>query len=223
MNFISTLGLFLKKEWWLNWASITHFVMPFLFCATVTTLLSLLVDGPLMPDRLISFLWLSLLFAGVLRFVKGSDPENESQVYVLYRLNPRCGVPFYLAKLFFNFAYICVLFFVSFGLLILFHPIVGSGALLLKIGPVFLLWITGFCLLGTLFSNMLLGYEKRDATLALLLYPFLMPAMVALIKAFSYGIHGELILIESSWLYFLAIFDGIFFLMALYTQEYLFE
>ncbi|EKD41762.1 MAG: hypothetical protein ACD_73C00543G0004, partial [uncultured bacterium] len=98
MKFLKTTMWFFKKEWWLWWASPTHFLMPFLFSAIVVTLMGLLWEPPVSHQKLIASIWLTLLFGGVLRFIKGSDPENESQIFLLYRLSSKVAVPFFVSK-----------------------------------------------------------------------------------------------------------------------------
>jgi ABC-type transport system involved in cytochrome c biogenesis permease component len=122
-----------------------------------------------------------------------------------------------------NLAYLLLLLSISLFLFALFHPIYKLGFLFGLMWLPFALWLIGFCILGTVFSGMLLGYEKRDASLSLLLYPFMMPATIAWLKCFELSREGYLISVDINWVYFLALFDGIYLMLALYVQEELFE
>lgn len=222
------LRILLKKEWWLWWASPVHFVMPFLFTLIVMTIFGIMWQSPVTHELIICSVFINLLFAGVLRFIKGSDPENEASLFLYYRMVPRVALPILFSKLIMNYVYLLALFVLSFVILSFYLPVsdlpAGAGIkLFLDLCAPFGLWLFGFCLLGTVFSGMLLGYEKRDSTLSLLLYPFVLPIIIALLKGFHFSAEGQVIDFDNSWLYFLALFDGIYLFLCLYVQEVLFE
>jgi ABC-type transport system involved in cytochrome c biogenesis permease component len=78
----------------------------------------------------------------------------------------------------------------------------------------------GFCAVGTLFAAMLVRARSRDVLLPILLYPIIIPVIIA-------GVRGTAALLESTpdeptaimWLGILAAFDVVFLTLALWTFE----
>jgi heme exporter protein B len=78
----------------------------------------------------------------------------------------------------------------------------------------------GFAAVGTLFAAMLIRARSRDVLLPVLLYPVIVPVMIA-------GVRGTAALLEPTidqgivqfWLALLVLFDAVFVTLALWTFE----
>ena len=79
---------------------------------------------------------------------------------------------------------------------------------------------TGFAAVGTLFAAMLIRARSRDVLLPVLLYPVIVPVMIA-------GVRGTAALLQTEvdtsilgfWLALLTTFDVVFVTLALWTFE----
>jgi ABC-type transport system involved in cytochrome c biogenesis permease component len=78
----------------------------------------------------------------------------------------------------------------------------------------------GFCAVGTLFAAMLVRARSRDVLLPILLYPIIIPVIIA-------GVRGTSALLSSPpdeptaimWIGILAAFDTVFVTLSLWTFE----
>jgi ABC-type transport system involved in cytochrome c biogenesis permease component len=87
----------------------------------------------------------------------------------------------------------------------------GLLALALALGAI------GFAVVGTVFAAMLLRVRSRDVLLPVVLYPVLVPMIMAGTKATAAILVGD----PEAWFWtrFLAIYDGAFLVVSLWTFE----
>ena len=164
-------------------------------------------------------LWIAILFAATLALGRGFERERQSETLRALLLAPVPRPAIYVGKLL--------------GIVAL---LVGIEAVLLPL-VAFLFtarlfahpfWLAGIVLtctvglasVGTLFAAMLVRARSRDMLLPVLLYPIVVPVIIA-------GVQGTAALLQPTveialvrfWLLLLVTFDVVFVVLALWTFE----
>ena len=152
------------------------------FLAIVVVLIfsfAFVVEGARPPAPVVSgILWIALVVSGTVGLARAFDREREGEAIRSLLLTPAPRAAIYLGKLAATAALMAitqtvltllagVLFSTSFG------AVAGQVALLLALG------IIGFAAAGCVFSAALLRARGRDALLATLLYPIIVPIVIA--------------------------------------------
>lgn len=156
-----------------------------------------------------ALLWLAFLFTGTLGLAQLFQAEREHHCFDALLLSPLDRGALFLAKAGFNLilmvlveAVVIPLFWILFNL--------RSWNLLPQIFLVTLLGTIGFCALGTLMSAVTLRARAREILLPLVLFPFMIPVILATIRLmeeiFRSGQIGDAV----PWLRLLLGFDVIF-------------
>jgi heme exporter protein B len=164
-------------------------------------------------------LWIAVLFAGTLALGRTFERERQAETLRALLLSPMPRPAIYVGKLL--------------GIVAL---LVGTELVLVPL-VVFLFsarlfdhpfWLTGIVLgatigiaaVGTLFAAMLVRARSRDVLLPVLLYPVVVPVIIA-------GVQGTTALLQPTfdaavarfWLLLLVTFDVVFVVLALWTFE----
>ena len=154
-------------------------------------------------------LWLALIFTGTLGLGQLFQAERENRCLEALLLSPMDRGALYLAKVLFNLLLMVLVELVVFPLFgVLFNldfwPLLPSLFLVAILGAI------GFCVLGTLFAAMTLRARARELLLPLILFPLMIPVILATIRAMEVilrtGAFGEAL----PWLRLLIGFDVIF-------------
>ncbi len=155
-------------------------------------------------------LWVSLLFSGTLALGRTFQDEKDSGCLRALAMIPGTTVSLFASKFTLN-----LLLLVFFECLLL--PLLGlafnvpwatilSPELLASLG----MGTVGFAALGTLLSAMLVHHKMREVMLPLLLYPLLIPLVIAGVKSTTLLYHGEEYENAISWLRAMAVMDVMF-------------
>jgi heme exporter protein B len=96
----------------------------------------------------------------------------------------------------------------------LFHPLL---LLIVVLGTL------GFAGVGTLFSAMAVHTRAREVMLPVLLFPVVVPAMIAAVKATGGILDGHLFSEIAHWVRLLAVFDVVFLAISFMTFGYVVE
>lgn len=167
-------------------------------------------------------LWLTVLFAGVLSFNRSYQLELESGALETLLLYPGERQSLFLGKLLANLAFVLLV-----ELILVPMAAVLYGLPLLQPLPgllgVLLLGTIGFVTLGTFYAAMASRTRAREVLLPLLLFPMLVPLLVAAVEATRALLAGDPMGDSGSWIQLLVLFDGIFFIAALLTFEHVVE
>jgi heme exporter protein B len=86
-----------------------------------------------------------------------------------------------------------------------------------------LLGTVGFVTLGTFYAAMASRSRAREVLLPLLLFPMLVPLLIASAEATSALLNGDTMGNSGSWIRLLAAFDVIFIAASVWTFEYIIE
>jgi heme exporter protein B len=172
-------------------------------------------------DVLAGFLWVTVLFAGLVAFARTFENEREASAMDPLLLVPLDRSGLFLAKALANLVYITtVQIFVVPTFLLLFQVQVGSGwpALLLVI----FLADLGFVTVGTLFAALAAQTTSRELMLPILALPMLVPVFIAAVELCSDLFAGQGFgqIAERGWFGILIGFDAIFAIVAALTFEF---
>jgi heme exporter protein CcmB len=177
-------------------------------------------EGSPVGDVATGILWIAVAFSGTLGLSRAFDCEREHDTMRGLLLAP---VP--RAAIFMGKAVGIVVFMVVTEAVVV--PLVGVlfRAELLARRPldlvvVLLLATVGFAVVGSVFAAMLLRSRSRDVLLPVVLYPVLVPLLIAGTKATAALLETTPDLeVYSYWLRFLLVYDAIFAVVALWVFE----
>lgn len=151
-------------------------------------------------------LWVAFAFTGVLGLGRSFIREKDQGCLDGLLLCPIDRSVIYMGKALVNFAFISIVELVilplAFGLFNLRFPV----ALL----PIVFLGTVGFASVGTLFSAISVHGRGREALLPVLIFPIVIPALIAAVRLTGGLIDGQPWPEMSHWLSFLVAFDVIF-------------
>jgi heme exporter protein B len=180
----------------------------------------------LAPDTIFemapALLWLAFLFTGTLGLAQLFQSERENHCLDALLLAPLDRGAMFLAKTCFNLLLMLAvelvvipLFWVLFAL-----PLWN---LLPQLFLVTLLGTVGFCSLGTLLSAMTLRARARELLLPLVLFPLMIPVLLATIRLMENILRGGGLGDAAPWLRLLLGFDVIFLTLGVLVFDWVIE
>ncbi|HTM19682.1 MAG TPA: heme exporter protein CcmB [Kofleriaceae bacterium] len=189
------------------------------FAAMVVLLFSFafIKGDEVVADVAPGILWVSIAFAGTLGLSRGFDRERESDTMRGLLLAPASRTAIFLGKA------LAILFYMMLVEIV----VVPLVAFLFEV-PLFdyplalvatlVAGSFGFAAVGTVFAAMLLRSRSRDVLLPVVLYPILVPLLIACTRSTASLLEGDL---ESVWylLQFIGLFDGVFVVVSLWVFE----
>ena len=163
------------------------------------------------------FIWVAVLFAGTLGLSRVFDRERESGTMRGLLLSPMPRSAIFLGKALAIAAMVLMVELIVVPMVAFFFE-AELFTEPLKLLLILTLGTLGFAIVGAVFAAMLLKSRSRDVLLPVVLYPILVPLFIAAIKATSAMMEGAT---GDSWFWiqFLAVYDTIFIIAALWTFE----
>jgi heme exporter protein B len=167
-------------------------------------------------------LWLSILFSGVLVFSRSYQVELEGGALDALLLYPGDRRSLFLGKLVANLALVLLVQLLLLPLTAVFYhlPVLRPFP---GLAGVFLLGSFGFVTLGTFYAALSSRVRAREVLLPLLLFPMLVPLLLAAIEATGALLAGDPMGMAGRWIRLLAAFDVVFFVAALLAFEFVIE
>jgi heme exporter protein B len=167
-------------------------------------------------------LWLTVLFSGILVFNRSYQVELEGGALDALLLYPGDRKAIFLGKLVANLAFVLLVEALLLPLAAIFYhlPILDPFP---GLGGVLLLGTFGFVTLGTFYAAVSSRVRAREVLLPLLLFPMLIPLLVACVEATALLLNGDPMGDAGAWIRLLIVFDVIFFVAALFAFEYVIE
>lgn len=167
-------------------------------------------------------LWLAFIFTGTLGLAQLYQAERENHCLEALLLSPVDRGALYLAKVSFNLLLMLPVEMVVFPLFwMLFN--LEAWNLLPPLFLVALLGTIGFCAIGTLFSAVTLKARARELLLPLVIFPLMIPVILATIRAMEIVLRTGGFAEASSWLRLLIGFDVIFLTAGFLIFEWVIE
>lgn len=167
-------------------------------------------------------LWLTILFSGVLAFNRSYQLELEGEALETLLLYPGGRWPIFLGKLVANLAFVFMVELVVVPMSAVLYD-VSIWRVLPQLLAVLALGTVGFVTLGTFYAAMASRVRAREVLLPLLLFPMLVPLLVASVGASTALLAGNAMHDAGSWIRVLVAFDAIFFVAAMLAFEYVIE
>lgn len=180
----------------------------------------------LAPDQIIgmtpAMLWLAFLFTGTLGLTQLFQAERENHCLDALLLSPLDRGALFLAKTGFNLVLMILVELIVIPLFwILFN--LPSWNLLPQIFLVTLLGTIGFCVLGTLMSAITLRARARELLLPLVLFPLMIPVILATIRCLEEVLRSGQFGDAAPWLRMLLGFDVIFLTVGVLIFDWVIE
>jgi len=166
--------------------------------------------------------WLTVLFSGVLSFNRSFQMELDGGALDVLLMYPGRRWPLFVGKLAANLGFVLLVEVIVLPLAaILYHvplfsPFTGMAGVLL-------LGTLGFVTLGTFYAAMASRVRAREVLLPLLLFPMLVPLLIAAVGASKAVLGGDPMGDAAAWLRMLVAFDVIFLTGAVLVFEYVIE
>jgi heme exporter protein B len=179
-------------------------------------------DAQAMRDAAAGVLWLAALFAAVLAFNRSYQVELESGALEQLLLYPGARWTIYSGKLLANLAFVglMLVIVVLVGIVLFSVTIPSTWPALLG---VLALGAIGICTLGTFYASMSSRSRAREVLLPLLLFPMLVPALLAAMQASKALLNGDIMHEAGAWTKLLVAYDIIFLIATHLAFEHVIE
>ena len=199
----------LRKELLLQWRTRAQAIAVFVFGATALLLFSFAI-GPSGALRQYAggFLWLGLLLSSTLTLSDSFHAEMENRALEGLLLLPVSPRVVYYGKALANTIQL-----VALGIALVPVMVVLYDAGTTRIATIFVIIILGSAGIsapGTLYSAMTSQARAKQTLLPLLLFPLIVPVLLASVKATSLAILGDPMEQGRSWMALLIAFNGIY-------------
>ncbi len=167
-------------------------------------------------------LWVAFLFSSVIGMSRSMGIERESNGFSAMRLTPADPSALFFGKMITIFILIAVMEVVGFMALAVFYRAkvwenLGVLALVAFAATI------GISAVGTLFAAMTARTRIRDVLLPVVLFPLLVPVLIAAVKATVAALGGAGWADTGDWIKMLGAYDLIFIAASAVTFEYILE
>jgi heme exporter protein B len=165
-------------------------------------------DAEALRTAAAGIVWLTILFSGVLVFNRSFQVEFESGAMEALLMYPGEWRSIFIGKVVANLAFVFLVQALILPMAVIFYRLPPEG--LLALIPVLVLGTVGFVTLGTFYAAMASRVRAREVLLPLLLFPMLIPLLVAAVQATTSALAGDPMGELSSWIRLLVAFDVVF-------------
>lgn len=224
MSFLALTGQILRKDFRIEVRS-REGVNTLLFFSTLLVFLFRFAVGSTeaqVRQAAPGLLWLAFILTGLWGLARTFQIERENDCLESLRLAPGDLGGLYLGKLLVG---CCLMWATELAILamfgLFFHldmwPVIGP------LVPVLLLGTVGFVAIGTLFAAITAHLKAREVLLPLLLFPLMVPILLAATRLTDLGMAGESLWAEPHWLRLLMGFDVVFVVLGYLTFPFIME
>jgi heme exporter protein B len=159
-------------------------------------------------------LWLAYSFAGALALNRSFARELQNDCLDALVASPAPAGSVFLGKALANFALLVGVEIISLVVYVIFYD-VRLGGKLMPIGGVLLLGTWAMVVIGTMFSALTVNLHMRELMLPILVYPMLIPALMAAMTVTTDLLNGVgLVAANMIWIRVMVAFDIVFTLLA---------
>lgn len=167
-------------------------------------------------------LWLAILFAGVLAFNRSYQLELDGAALEPLLLYPAPRWTIFAGKFVANLLFVLLMEVIIIPVAIILFQVKSGSGWLPAIG-VNVLGSIGFVALGTFYASMASRSRAREVLLPLLLFPMLVPVLLAATEASSSLLAGNPMRDAGAWVQLLAVFDVIFLVASFLAFDHVIE
>jgi heme exporter protein B len=200
----------LRKELLLQWRTRAQLMAVFVFGASALLLFSFAVgpNAEILRQFSAGFLWLGLLLSSTLTLAESYHAEMENRALEGLLLLPADPRALYYGKAIANWIQLVLLGGALVPVMIILYDAGTTklGSLLLVV----VLGTAGLSAPGTLYAAMTAQVRSKQTLLPLLLFPLIVPALLASVKATSLLILGDPMNQSVAWIKLLVAFDAIY-------------
>lgn len=165
-------------------------------------------------------LWVTFAFAGTLGLNRSMAVEKDRGCLDGLLLAPVDRSAIYFGKVISNLAFMLI---VEAIVLPVYSILYNTNLINAGLIGVILLGSIGYVTVGTLLSSMAIQTRTRDVMLPILLFPVVVPVLIAAVKASSGFLQGLPMEEIVPWLNLLAVYDVIFIAIAFMVFDYVVE
>jgi heme exporter protein B len=200
----------LRKEFLLNWRTRAQAVAVFVFGATALLLFSFAIgpNAAALRQHAAGFLWLALLLSSTLTLSESFHAEMENRALEGLLLLPVSPRALYYGKAIANAVQLILVGIVLVPVMVVLYD-AGTDRLITLL-LILILGAAGLAAPGTLYAAMTSQIRARQLLLPLLLFPLIVPVLLAAVKASSLAILGDPMEQGRGWVALLVAFDGIY-------------
>lgn len=167
-------------------------------------------------------IWIAFSFAGILGLNRAFVAEKHQDCLMGMMLAPLDLTSIYFGKVLGTFFLMVIMEIVSLPLFFLFFDYKIQGSLGLFILVVFL-GTLGFSTVGTLLAALAANVRSSEILLPLILFPMLVPILIAAVKGTGVILTGGEQSVLVSWIRLLAVYDLVFLVVPIMLFEYILE
>ena len=179
-------------------------------------------DAEALRNAAAGALWLAILFAGVLAFNRSYQLELDGAALEPLLLYPAPRWTIFAGKFLANLLFVLLLEVVVVPVAIILFQVTSVAGWVPASG-VMLLGSIGFVALGTFYASMASRSRAREVLLPLLLFPMLIPVLLASSEATSALLAGNPMRDAGAWVKLLAAFDVIFLVASFLAFDHVIE
>jgi len=220
--FFRTAWLVLRKDVAIeakSWEVVTTTLFFAVSCVLIFAF-ALVKDGRAVGDAAAGILWIAIRFSGTLALGRTFERERYAETLRALLLAPAPRAALYTGKLMGMLALLGLAELLLVPLVALLFQASAMFSRPLLLAGLLAGGTVGFCAVGTLFAAMLVRARSRDVLLPILLYPIIIPVIIA-------GVRGTAALLSAPpdeptaimWIGVLTAFDIVFVTLALWTFE----
>jgi heme exporter protein B len=191
---------------------------------TILVLLGLALgpDTQALRNAAVGAVWLATLFSGVLAFNRSFQVELESGALEPLLLYPGPRWPIFAGKLIGNLIFVSLMVGIAMtvGIVLFGIDIPARWPTLLGVTA---LGIVGLVVLGTFYASMASRSRAREVLLPLLLFPMLVPVLLAATTASKALLGGDVMHEAGAWIRLLVGFDLVFLIATFIAFEHVIE
>ncbi|HEX6047686.1 MAG TPA: heme exporter protein CcmB, partial [Gemmatimonadaceae bacterium] len=163
-------------------------------------------------------LWLTVLFSGVQAFNRSYQVELDNGALETLLLYPGERWPIFVGKVAANLVFVLAVEVIAVPLAaVLYHAPLDRAMPMLAV--VLFLGTVGFVTLGTFYAALASRSRAREVLLPLLLFPMLVPVLIAAAKATAVLVSGDVMGDGASWIRMLVAFDLIFLAASIFVFD----
>ena len=179
-------------------------------------------DAQAIRDAAPGAIWLAVLFAGVLAFNRSYQVELDGGALEQLILYPGTRRAIFAGKLLANFAFVALMLVIviTVGVVLFQVRIPAEWPALVAI---LVLGAIGLVTLGTFYAAMASRSRAREVLLPLLLFPMLVPVLLAAMEATKALLGGNLMGDAGAWARLLVAFDVVFLVATFLAFEFVIE
>ncbi len=165
-------------------------------------------------------LWVTITFAGVLGLGRAFISEKDRGSLAGLLLAPVDRSAIYFGKMLASLLFILIVEAFILPLIVVFFnvPLITPSLIL-----ILLLGTIGFAAVGTIFSALSVNTRAREVLLPVLLFPILLPLLIAGIRTTIGLLEGQSLADHANWLQLIIFFDILFLVTAFLTFDYVVE